>query len=498
MEKILFKDINRQAVRIKERFELYHNNTERWHQRVSNVYTDPPKKIISTPIEWGEDLKFNPYYVLKRNKQISKSVAKNILNGTYKPNPPVYKEIPKKGGGVRKLSIYQIQDSAVSYRMYKNLLQKNKHRFSSFSYAYRDDRNLHFAIQDISNEFSTTPRIFVAEFDFKKFFDSIQHDYLYKQLESNGFIVSQIELNTITAFIKNDQGKGIPLGTSISLFLANVVCWKLDRELENLGIRFARYADDTVIWTKNYDKISRAFDIIQNFSEESGIEINHGKSDGISLLKRKEMTTEFMNHKEFIEFLGYKISTEYISIKNSSVEKIKSHIASILYKNLLQPLNSSPLHFSNIPMDGRDKNFLSAIMEIRRYLYGNLTEETLKKYMNGTYKVLNFKGVMSFYPLINDVELLKSLDRWLLSILLNVIELRRKKLVNKLINFNDYQPPFGLNKEQLLTFCKGTIINKKEGLLEIPSFLRIFNALQLGLLNHGIEEVMNPKSLYYK
>lgn len=497
MEKILYEDIKRQAIQIKERFELYHNNIERWHQKVTNIYSNPPTKNVSVPLEWDENPKFNPYYVLKRNAQISKSVARKILNKTYKPNKPYYKTIPKKGGGTRKLSIYQIQDSAVSYRTYKNLLQKNKHRFSSFSYAYRDDRNLHFAIEDIFNEISITPRVFVAEFDFKKFFDSIQHDYLFKQLKSNRFNVSPIEENIIRSFIDNEGKKGIPLGTSISLFLANVVCWKLDRQLEDLGIRFARYADDTIIWTKNYDKISRAFDVINKFSEESGIELNFNKSDGISLLKKKEMSAEFTNHKEFIEFLGYKISTENISIKDSSVEKIKNHISSLLYKNLLQPLNSVPIHGSNVPTGGRDKNFLSAMMEIRRYLYGNLTEETLRKYMNGTYKVLSFKGIMSFYPLITDIELLKSLDKWLLSTILNVVELRRKKLLANVPNFVDYQPPFKLDKNQLLSHCKNTVIANRSGLLEIPSFLRIFNALNFGVNNFGVEVVMNPRSLYY-
>lgn len=55
---------------------------------------------------------------------------------------------------------------------------KNRHRFSLFSYAYRNDRNVHFAIQDISVELSQGSRIFVAEFDFSKFFDSNSHKYL--------------------------------------------------------------------------------------------------------------------------------------------------------------------------------------------------------------------------------------------------------------------------------------------------------------------------------
>jgi len=37
--------------------------------------------------------------------------------------------------------------------------------------------------------------------------------------------------------------RGIPQGTSISLFLANVAPWDLDRSLERLGVSFVRYAD---------------------------------------------------------------------------------------------------------------------------------------------------------------------------------------------------------------------------------------------------------------
>jgi len=373
------------------------------------------------------------------------------------------------------------------------LLSKNKHRFSSLTYAYRNDRNIHFAIQDIANELSSVPRIFVAEFDFSDFFGSIDHDYLFKQLKKNAFLVSDTDLQVIKAFLSH-LDKGIPLGTSISLFLANVVCWKLDRNLEDEGVRFARYADDTIIWSKDYSKISKAFEIINAFSEEAGIKINYRKSDGISLLQRKDIRSEFVNTKEFVEFLGYKISTEKISIKDSSIKKIKKQISYLLYHNLIQPLKPRLIHQRNIPIKGIDKNFLSAIMEIRRYLYGNLTEITLKKYLNGTYKILTFKGIMSFYPLINDIKQLQELDRWLICTIMNILELRKKTLVAKVSDFDPNQFPFNCSKDDLLISCK----HEAGGLLEIPSFLRIYNAMQLGLKNEGIERVMNPQSGYYE
>jgi hypothetical protein len=199
-----------------------------------------------------------------------------------------------------------------------------------------------------------------------------------------------------------------------------------------------------------------------------------------------------------VEFLGYKISTDKISIKHRSVNKIKKQITYLLYKNLLQPLKPPTVHSRNIPYNDKDINFLSAMLEVRRYLYGNLTELTLKKYLNGTYKVLKFKGIMSFYPLINDITQLKELDSWLLCTILKVLNRRKMDLLDINPYWNKKQFPFNLPKDEFLDKCKKTVISGRNGLLEIPSFLRIHNAIQIGLKNEGIDRVMNPHSGYYE
>ncbi|NMH26518.1 reverse transcriptase domain-containing protein [Flavobacterium silvaticum] len=490
MEKFLLKDIEKQARELCEKYNTYHNFLHLTIERKNKIYIVPTLKKVHVPKEWKRDRKHNPFYVYKRKEQIAKSVSKKILDGTYLPNPPFLKEIPKPNGGKRKISIYQIQDSAVSDRFYHNLLSKNKHRFSSLTYAYRNDRNIHYAIQDIANELKHVPRIFVAEFDFSDFFGSINHEYLFSQLNQNAFLWSDRDMQIMKAFLA-DREKGIPLGTSISLFLANVVCWKLDRSLEDQGVRFARYADDTIIWSKDYSKITKAFDIINSFSEDAGIRINYKKSDGISLLQSKDMKSEFLNTKEHIEFLGYKISAQNISIKDQSIRKIKKQITYLLYKNLLQPLKPTRVHPQNFPQNDKDKNFLSAISEIRRYLYGNLTESLMRRYLNGTYKILRFKGIMSFYPLINDIEQLQYLDKWLVCTIMNVLNRRERELSTLNPSWPSNQSPFNLDKDSLIFTYKKTI-------LEIPSFLRIHNAIQKGLKDDGIDRVMNPQSGYYE
>lgn len=497
MKKAIFNALKMEAEKSVEKFQLYHNYLHISYSRKKARINGVPPKVIKFPEEWNDDRKHNPFYVLKHIEKISKVISYKIKMGEYKPNCPFSKEIPKKGGGVRNISIYQLPDSAVSDKFYHDLLKKNKHRFSSFSYAYRNDRNVHFAIQDIANELKQSPRIFIAEFDFKNFFGSIDHTYIKKQLKENCFLVSSTEEQVIKAFLESVDGeKGIPLGTSISLFLANVACWELDRKLENEGLRFARYADDTIIWTKEYSKICKAFEIINDFSRLTGIAINFDKSDGISLLQKEGMQSEFAHPKSYVEFLGYSISVEKIGIKKKSIENIKKQISYLLYKNLINPISTNPIKITNLPTFDRDKDFLTAISEIRRYLYGNLTEQTLKKYLNGTYTKLNFKGIMSFYPLVDDENQMLELDKWLVSTILNSLR-KRKALLKRMINYDVPFFPFDLNSTELVNQCKNKVVNGGKGYFQIPSFLRIYKALQLGVKNLGIDRVMNPDSNYY-
>ncbi|WP_341302292.1 reverse transcriptase domain-containing protein [Lysinibacillus sp. FSL H8-0500] len=488
--------INQIAVRKAQEFQEYHNNLELIYRREKRRIKNPQKKDIKIPEEWLIDKKYNPFYVLKHQKQIAKSIFNKLINDTYKPFKPYLKEIPKKNSTkTRPVHIFQIPDEAVSNYFYSRLLSKNKHRFSSFSYAYRNDRNVHYAIQDIALDIKANPRMFVAEFDFRDFFGSINHVYLIEQLHQNGFLVSEFEENVIKAFL-NHFKQGIPQGTSISLFLANLACWRLDKKLELEGLRFARYADDTVIWSESYPKICKSFDIMQDFSRETSVEINFDKSHGISLLSKKGMPSEFDADKNSIEFLGYELSGDNVSIKPNSVNKIKQHISYVLYKNLIQPLNKTPLQSVTIPSNDNDGDFVTAIMQIRRYLYGNLGEYMLKNYLNGAYKRLNFKGVMSFYPLIDDEEQMKQLDSWLLSTILNAINKRAKLLLKN--GFNRYnQFPFNLNKNNLIEECMRRRINGKKGLIEIPSFTRIYRAIKEEVLIKGIERTMHPKSNVY-
>lgn len=493
IEQHLYEQLLTESEKLIERHHSYHNNLHHeWIRNTARI-ADVPKKEVKIPEYWKLDSKFNPFYVRRNAHAIARSISRKIKAKSYEPNHPHLTKIPKPGGGERELTIYQIPDAAVSSYFYSRLLQKNKHRFSSFSYAYRNDRNVHFAIQDIAVNLEQNARTFIAEFDFSDSFGSINHSYLYDQLHANGFLVSQEEEQVIKAFLSR-RDKGIPQGTSLSLFLANLVCWKLDKSLEKVGLKFARYADDTVIWSPNYTAICDSFNLVDAFSREAGVSINLKKSDGISLLSKAGLSSE-ISSKDSFNFLGYSIGVDHVSIREKTILRIKKQISYLLYKNLIQPLKSKPLRGLIIPANDRDKALLTAMLQIRRYMYGGLLHRDIVDYIMGRRNTLHFKGVMSFYPLLDDVSQLRELDGWLVSTIERCIHLRAHLLLSHGFD-RRHSFPFNVKRNDILDRYRRKRVRGKR-LLEVPSFQLIYRALKRGVLESGIERVMHPESSHY-
>jgi hypothetical protein len=84
--------------------------------------------------------------------------------------------------------------------------------------------------------------------------------------------------------------------------------------LEKECVKFSIYADDTVVCTPEYSKICNSFSLINEFSNDAGVKINASKSEGISLLIKEDFPSE-RHAKNSVDFLGYTLSVESVSIK---------------------------------------------------------------------------------------------------------------------------------------------------------------------------------------
>ena len=235
-----------------------------------------------------------------------------------------------------------------------------------------------------------------------------------------------------SAFLKKafeDNDRGIAQGNSLSLFLANVACLELDRELEATGATFARYADDTVILCRDYEQANKCADLMLSHGHRSATEINFEKSDGISLLTPEKVAE--MPVKPFFLFLGYKVSPSGISISPKAVKRIKKKISTIIHRHLLLYPKRKQFNPERIESSGLDWDMVTCVNEIRRYLYGRVTELTVSDCLADKSKPLTLtKGLLSFYPLIDQPETLRELDGWLLDVI-HRGQIARNKLVKK-------------------------------------------------------------------
>jgi len=308
-------------------------------------------KHIHLPEYWSADKGFNPYYVRAHSQGIAYAIEKALAYGQYQPRPAVTYEVEKPDGTLRPVSVFQVADGAVSTLTFRRLVEKNARHFSARAYAYRPDLTLHDAVLHISSDFNMRSRIFVAEFDFRKFFDSISHEHIHRVLKDERFFITERERRVIDAFLvapslrvseyaresHEKRQRGIHQGTSVSLFLANVAAYPLDRKLEGLGVGFARYADDTLIWGDSYDIVCRAVNALEETAAEMGVELNFNKSEGISILCPEGLQAEF-RAKAAVSFMGYKIGSNLISFRPETLKNSQDWLSYLIYSNLLQEL----------------------------------------------------------------------------------------------------------------------------------------------------------------
>ena len=460
----------------------------------------PIGKEIKFPEYWACDQGFNPYHVRKHNEAIARAIKKSLGNGSYAPRPAVVHEIPKKGGGTRQLSVFQIADQAISRMMFNRMMAKNSSRLSPKCYAYRRDKTIHDAILNIARDFKDSQRVYLAEYDFRDFFSSICHGQVKQALSDPHFYLTNGEKRIVTAFLEAarlptnkydgssslQSTRGIPLGTSISLFVANLITYPIAEALEKLGVGFAFYSDDSIVWSDSYEKIAQASNIISSVAADMGLSINYSKSEGIRLLTPSDAPRELAG-TDAVSFIGHKVGTEHISMSDSLVSKAKGRLSQLIFSNLLQePLQG---RFREDRISEIDRDYLVMISQVRRYLYGNLSEEQVRNYLSRAVPKIHYRGFMSFFPVVHDDELLKGLDRWLVSTIYLSLR-RRAKLLNNL-GVNCLPIPHGRDRTAL--------VNLEIGGRDwsVPSFLRMSKLLRSAARTHGANAIANPKSIYY-
>lgn len=162
--------------------------------------------------------------LLSHLKVNGQQLRESIRNQSYKPMPVKRVEIPKADGSKRKLGIPTVTDRMVQQAAAQVLTPIYERKILSL---------------------------------------------IRKFLVSGVMVGEQIEETEI----------GTPQGGNISPLLANILLNELDWELESRGLKFARYADDCIIFVKSEKAAARVMESVTKYVENVlRLKVNRGKS----------------------------------------------------------------------------------------------------------------------------------------------------------------------------------------------------------------------------
>ena len=294
MEDAIRRAIERQAKKLLERENKARFSALKYQRRFKlRTGEAPAQGVPRSPLSRTMHPHFDPKYCMSHSRYLAKTIWAKILLRSYEVTPAILYKIPKDSGGFREIMMFTIPDAAVANLFNRRLRDRNRNILSSFCYSYRQDRGLFDAVLQLSS-FLKNAKIFVTQFDFSRYFDSIKHDYFRYLFDKSIFVISPTERFLLETFLvhkfaippayktKNFEARsvGTPQGCSLSLFLANIAAQELDKQLENSNGMFVRFADDIVCVAHSHDDALSAVTRFRAHCTYSGISINYKKSPG--------------------------------------------------------------------------------------------------------------------------------------------------------------------------------------------------------------------------
>ena len=382
----------------------------------------------------------NNFCNIKKNiKQFAVSFCNRATKGNYIFSPFREIQIPKAPyskfeyktakaeGKLRTLAICTINDTIFQKMIYNSIYDYTEKKYKNISdsiFSYRKGKSVKQAIEKIQ-EYFQDGYLYGLDGDIEKYFDKINHNRLYNKIQrfykNDPLVIKYLYrfMHSSRVPVENRKGvaeyhtkkpivekrlEGIPQGGVLSGLLANLYLFNFDNYVINnlrkkYDIQYIRYADGFIMLCKDKNIIPLLYKKIKSYFLKEKLNLHPIDYSAIDGSKPNTNKTKAINLEvqHYIEFLGYRISLQYLGVKKDNIKKFKKNILHIIKQGLKEKLHFDKIYY-----------------KINAKILGNWI------YSPGYFTPCNKCGKpqkpqswIGFFINITDMRQLKYLDRWI-------------------------------------------------------------------------------------
>ena len=260
-----------------------------------------------------------------------------------------YKEFFVHDPKIRHIRKACVRDRLIHQSVYTSLVRIYEPKFIFHSFSCREGKGTHKAIDSFKHmatkvSKNNTKSCYALKCDIRKFFDSVDHETLTKQLnkvvldEKSQWLFSEI-IESCVLLSNDNRKRGLPIGNLTSQIFTNIYLNELDQFVKHYLRQkyYIRYADDFVILDQNEDLLAQLIPQIRTFLDQDLKLKLHPKKVSINKLSQG---VDFLGYISFTHYRIIRSKTRRRMLKKMKVRFTEFYQGKINNESMRQTLNS--------------------------------------------------------------------------------------------------------------------------------------------------------------